>query len=499
MESMGGHAPDTDKLADELRQLMSLRSRSSVRDRACPEFDRLLQDQDRDSRDRRYLARARLIDAAATAIHDPAHSNAARSLLGSGDGRWRTVAQRGAEAAAQFGCGWDAYRRRRTNSTSQLDDTLQALATKLILVAGGVDGTVRPGAGVGQPSAPNQTPEPSPGPRGGERPTSEVREVVIARVATPVGEQAVVGGPIRVARRRWQPRVAALAALAVVLSAAWFANRPQDSSDTTEEGSSACDILDQQVGALPDGADESLQLWSDRFRAFARTLPPASVQCAGVMEQRHGLIIQPVASPGPMGIGALVAADHPTARIVRLDYLEYFTYRTNLDRYGVEMVGTPVRRADLDDTTVVMLTRGAIVGEAPPVSFLVMGAVWREWNRRGGLDGEMGRPISAMRDEKGERIQDFEHGRLVMDLSDPERVEWRPMPNGASALPLDLADTLVEAEDGTAWYVGKDLVRHWVPTSNDFNCTLSLGRFRHRSVPAQAIATLRSGEPYRCR
>src|SRR5690606_17691386 len=154
-----------------------------------------------------------------------------------------------------------------------------------------------------------------------------------------------------------------------------------------------------------------------------------SVACAGLMERRDGLVIQPVASPTPRGIGAIVAADAPGSRLIHLDYLEYWSYRSLIDRYGVEMMGAPMGRQDRDGVTMVMLTRGAIVGLAPAVSYVIMGPSWREWMERGGIEGDMGIPISTMRDHQGKRIQDFENGRLEIDLTDPTRIEWVPIVN----------------------------------------------------------------------
>ena len=119
-------APDPRALVEELRQLLGLRSRQSLRDRTFPELFTLLADEDRATPDRRFAALTRLLDDAIAAIDDPAHRHAAAALVGSGPGRWRTVTQRGTDAASAFGCGWDAYRRKRASGTSQLDDTLDA-------------------------------------------------------------------------------------------------------------------------------------------------------------------------------------------------------------------------------------------------------------------------------------------------------------------------------------------------------------------------------------
>lgn len=486
---------DMAALADELRQLMALRSRSSVRDRACPELDGLLRADELRSRDTRYAALARLLDEAIDAIGDQSHRSAAAALLGSGEGRWRTVAQRGSEAAAAFGCGWDAYRRRRTSGTSQLDDTLTALAETLAVVAGR--------AGADLPAADVEA-----GPEPRSRPVAQTRPEISPVV---IGVEPAAGEPTEPAKRdgaqpapAWPstrsrvPRYALVTAGVALLAAFVGFQHLTAAADSEAADEGICSLLPGQVGDLPEGASAEMEVWSARFRAFARTLPTESTRCAGTMQWEHGLVIQPVAAPNPLGVGAIVAGDEPGSKLVYLNHLEYRSYRTHLDRYGVEMLGIPLNRADRDDATLVMLSRGALVGEAPPVSFVVMGAVWQRWMERGGLDSDMGLPISVVRDDGSERIQDFENGRLVIDLADPDQVRWEPFTNPAAALPEDIRGSLLQAEDGTSWYVDRDLVRHWVPTTSDYGCTSSLGTSQHIEVPAQAIATLTAGDPLRC-
>ena len=508
MEPDGG-TPNlrTEAIVDELRQLMALRSRSSVRDRACPELDRLLEPADLRSRDTRYVARANLLSDAIEHIHDQSHRTAAEALLGSGEGRWRTVAQRGSDAAAAFGCGWDAYRRRRTSGTSQLDDTLTALVEALVVAN---DRDVEPATTTTTKTTTNTAESPAAPPA--LDPTAETTPVTASRVSPVVigkgsgalpdpepegrGAEEVAEVPSAAAGRRlpaYAVITAGVALLAAVVGFRYVTAADDDSSDTI------CSVLPGKVGDLPQGADEAMKVWSARFRAFARTLPAEAVECAGTMQRKHGLVIQPVAEPNPLGVGAIVAGDQSESKLVYLDYLEYWSYRTHLDRYGVEMLGIPLRRADRDGSNLVMLSRGALVGEAPPVSFVVMGVVWKEWMDRGGLDSDMGLPISAMRDSGGERIQDFENGRLVIDLVDPDQVRWEPVDNAAAALPTEIRQSVLQAEDGTSWFVDQDLVRHWMPTTNDYGCTTGLGTPQHTSVPAQAIVTLAVGEPLRCR
>ena len=69
-------APDPRALVEELRQLLGLRSRQSLRDRTFPELFTLLADEDRATPDRRFAALTRLLDDAIAAIDDPAHRHA---------------------------------------------------------------------------------------------------------------------------------------------------------------------------------------------------------------------------------------------------------------------------------------------------------------------------------------------------------------------------------------------------------------------------------------
>ena len=102
-DNLDGDGLDGDGLVDDLRQLITLRTRTSVRDRPFPVLVGLLDPEDRHAPDRRFKALSDLIDTGIDRIDDPAHRRAAAALLGGGDGRWRTVAARGSEAAREFG------------------------------------------------------------------------------------------------------------------------------------------------------------------------------------------------------------------------------------------------------------------------------------------------------------------------------------------------------------------------------------------------------------
>ena len=93
-------------LAADLRTLVGLRSRTSVRDRHLPALLSHLKPEDARDPDRRLGALLQLIDDSIAEMDDPVHRQAAQALLGSGDQRWDSLKVRGNQAAAMFGCGW---------------------------------------------------------------------------------------------------------------------------------------------------------------------------------------------------------------------------------------------------------------------------------------------------------------------------------------------------------------------------------------------------------
>jgi hypothetical protein len=494
-------APDPRALVEELRQLLGLRSRQSLRDRTFPELFTLLADEDRATPDRRFAALTRLLDDAIAAIDDPAHRHAAAALVGSGPGRWRTVTQRGTDAASAFGCGWDAYRRKRASGTSQLDDTLDALGAAL-------------SRGRADPSSPAPIQEPG-------HPAPPVATVVIGpAVSDGPGIEVDAVNPAE--RHRHGSRrdviTIGLVILAVVAGAAvaWLVSRPDpttsasgprhaeaagDGDDEADDDQPAsCIRLTNRVGDVGPAADDELRRWAPVFRAAAPDLPAGVDTCAGVLTHEMDLVLQPVSDGTPQGIGALVAVDGEPPGTVFLHHSEYWTYRTYVLAFGTG-IGPPLARADrADGTWLVKLGQGAIVGGPKEPARLVFGVVFATWTDRDGVDGEMGLPVSQLRDVPGTgKVQDFQHGRVTIDYLDPTRVTWEPVANPAGLLPLDSQDRVLVADDGSSWWVDQDGIRHWIPTQNDFGCAGALGGTPEAEVPIIAIATLEIGEPFRCR
>ena len=261
-------------------------------------------------------------------------------------------------------------------------------------------------------------------------------------------------------------------------------------------------MLTEKPGDLPAAADTELRQWAPIFSASAAALPASEVTCAGPISRYNGFIQQQVSPGSGQGIGALIASTDGGNHVVFLRHHEYWAWRNAFERYGIDVVGSPLRRADRSDRTqVVELTHGTIVSEGVgQPSFAVLGRVWEEWTRLGGLEGDIGRPLTVVADVSTQgRVQEFIGGTVTIDFVDGE-ISWTNDRNRADELPADYLGSVLISSDKTAWLIDAAGTRHWVPTDNDFVCaTGDASSNRHDNVPAAAIATLRLGAPFRCR
>ena len=494
-------------MADDLRQLMALRSRSSLRDRHFANLFTLLDPADLNGRDRRYAALTTLVDDGISAMTDQAHRESARALLGSGPGRWRTVSQRGAEAAAVFDCGWDAYRRRRTNGTSQLDDTLDALAEAL--TAGWAETSAVPGA-TSTVSAEPQRDKEMPRAKVATGPSividDDPTDLAVGAFPHPARPSQPARPFLDVIQRRVILVTAVGALVLAIATTALILNLQSESAPAAQaiepNRNVACDVLTDKPGDLPASADAELRQWAPIFSALAATLPDSEITCAGPISRYSGFIQQQVSPGTGQGIGALIASTEGVRHAVYLRHHEYWAWRNSFERYGIDVVGAPLRRADLaDGTQVVELTHGTIASEGiGQPSFAVIGHVWEEWTRLGGLEGDVGRPLTVVTDVPAQgRVQEFIGGKVTIGFVDGE-LSWTHDPSSAEELPSDYLGSVLISSDKTAWLIDATGTRHWLPTDNDFACaTGDTSSNRHDNVPAAAIATFKLGAPFRCR
>lgn len=464
-----------DRVADELRAVAGLRSRNAIRDRSFPTLVELLPPDARDDPEARYAALQQLIEAGLEAMPDGDHRRAATSLLSYGSGRWRPLTKRGSEAAAAFGLGWDAYRRRRDSTGSSLVmETLTELAG--VIVAADV-------------------PEAAPPPPG-EVPVASVHltTVPVAHVV------ATLPPPTRRSARLVGGAVAVVVVVAAAAFALWGPRSHEPAADPVN-----CGNLTYQPGDHVEGANEQIVRLADEFATMGADLPDGGGACAGVMSQRDGVVYQEV-SPGIAGgVSAIVAAEDGSGEVVVLDHLEFVRFRSEAwdSTAPGGGIGIPVARSDRSDgPRVVDFTNGVIVQERADLpAVAVSGERWVRWLDAGGFDGRLGAPVSDVYDLPGaNRVQEFSGGRIEVGYRTGDIVVADHAPEDL-ALPADhVGALLVSRGIGTSWYVDRAGARHWVPTSNDFGCVKEYHNAAElNDVPHAAIARLPAGEPFRCR
>lgn len=474
-----------DQLAEELRTIAGLRSRNAIRDRTFPLLVELLPDDSRADPELRYAALQQLVEAGLEDMPGGDHRQAATALLAYGSGRWRPLTKRGSEAAAAFGLGWDAYRRRRESTGSSLVmETLTELASVLL--------------GATEPS-----PATSPSTTSS---AAAVAPVHLTPVAQPIpsvpASSSSTGEP-------GPPRTALLAAIVVmavvaIAIGAFLSLRGNSAGEAAAEPVN-CGNLTSVAGDHAEGASNQITRWAEAFASAAKDLRDGEAECAGVMSQRDGVVYQEL-SPGINGgVSALIVSDDGSGKVVTFDHLEFFRYRAEAWDPDVPApgIGTPVRRADRNGgPRVVELTNGVLVQEAPEVpAIAVVGDLWKSWLDEGGFDGSLGIPVSNVYDLPGTgRVQEFTDGNLQVDYRSGAISVTYPDPVDLE-LPDDYTGAiLVSRSTNTAWFVDDDGVRHWLPTGDDFRCV----KLHHNAVVITdvshvAISRLSAGEPSRCR
>lgn len=486
-------AHPTDPLASDLRTLAGLRSRTAVRDRTLPALDELLPDDARHDPDGRFAARTTLVDAAVEAVHDHAHREAARCLLASGGQRWRPLKARGGDAGALFGCGWDAYRRRRTSGPSLLDETVAAVAEALRSF---------PGLVADQATDAGPT-------------VDDLPRVVITPPSHPieVPPTATDRRPSRVPALAGAFAVAAIAVAGVVT----FAQRGSGTSTeprtpTATIATPTCGALDYAIGDLPADADPTLTAWGPRFRDHADADPSVPRRCAAPIVRSGPNVIQLVNDGDSYTSGALLGHETPDGEIVvvTLSRAEAATYNAPTDEDGPGQgrprhvgLGELVGRDDAaDGTQVVRFGDGALVRdrvESP--SFPVTGR-WHElWLEQGGLDGPLGRPVTwrGLDEAEGLVQQHFTGGVIAASTADADPSVVVTTEDPALRLPDGHRNAiLVEEPFGTSWYVDPNGVRHWIHAPVHFRCAEQMNIPIHDRVPPAAVAALEPGESYRC-
>lgn len=458
--------PSLDRLTGDLRTLVGLRSRTSVRDRPLPELDRHVTDVDLLDRDGRYLARQRLVDEAIAAMSDTAHRQAAEELLSIGPLRWQPLTRRGAAAAAAFGLGWDGYRRRRaTTGTSLLDETVAELATTIVsLTAPGSDRYESAHeASDGDPSPPADS-----HPRVSDRSTARRRRIIAAAVA-----------------------------VAIVLAAGSLIAARNGGTRSLRTGSrQQCGTLVEEIGSGSDAP--SLAPWREPFRAAALHHGADNFRCAALMKVRQidatgeSFVYQEVSTGATDPISALVGSSTEPGEVIWFDPVEWGVALDGGTDNPARTLGAPVERIDTGspDRRAIRFTNGLIHRESSDgPGITVLGAFYEHWLDSGGFDGDLGAPLGSAVElgiDAG-RQQAFTGGLLQRGYDLDAELTIVPYDDETRSLG-DASESIVTAEDGVSWWIDDQGERHWIRTTCAYH-RLQSNRAR-AVVKRSAIAVL---------
>lgn len=507
-------ADDLEKLRDvavELRTLLGLRTRTSARDRPLPALTSLLAPSAQHDPDSRFAALTTLVEDGIEAMPEADHAAAAASLLGAGPGRWRPLSARGAEAALPFGCGWDAFRRRRRSTgTSLLEETVELLARAIVNLS---ESTGSSSLSAELPVA-ERSEEADQTPTVVIGPVTESDQADVAAGAAPSNGQhgSVDNDP----RSRWtRPNLTALAAAAgatVVIFAGLAVLVGSLLSDRERPAAAACGSLNHEVGAIPAGADAGLIAWANAFETFVDSegltdLMPCATQ---ISPWEHGAI-QRVSDGDPSYISALVGSEVQGERVVvHLSWSELQAFGRTTDPNGPaggsqlgETLGSVIGRdTGTGGERVVEFTDGLLVTEPTDAPTHAIAGAWVDiWNESGGVAGGLGLPLTDRRIDRttGELSQQFERGAITT-AADGQIQVAADQDHYAQALPDDPRNQVLVGEPGGFWwYVDGDGRRHFAATAADRTCLeRRMGLPVRRNLPVAAIASLPAGEKFLC-
>lgn len=296
-----------------------------------------------------------------------------------------------------------------------------------------------------------------------------------------------------------------------------------EAPEPDEEGCPNLDLY--PIGGFASGAPDAFAALSPRFRdlAPAEWANPTLV-CGYPLESWRDLVVQRLVTGGEPD-GALITAADGSSIVLRVDEIEWATYRF---RYGggpdgPNLVGHPVGRLQWGTVEVIRTTNGGLVFAHPgSMGVPVLGGAWDRWMADGGVDGPMGLPLGRPESATGPigadvwvdglpatgARQDFTHGWLFLPgvMTDVEaaaqpadRYQWHdlselgPFPEE----PVDYRGQIMQIS-GISFYVDATGVRHWIATTSDWSCARwDLGATEYR-VRSFELAAYPLGDVFVC-
>lgn len=251
------------------------------------------------------------------------------------------------------------------------------------------------------------------------------------------------------------------------------------------------------IGGYEDAASSAYAHLHTIFRSLAPSIRVGNdLVCGHPLESWRDLTIQRLMAGGKSA-GVIITAADGTSVAMHITDTEWNTYRFryNGDAIGVNLVGYPVGRIQLNGVDIIRTTAGGLVfGQPGGLGLPVLGGQWDFWIAAGGPAGSMGLPMGVPESAAGPTgatswapgmastgaRQTFQHGwtflaGVISDvdaLSQPaDRYRWFPW----SELPVDPKPAVdyrghIMKLGPTTWYVDKDGIRHWIPSASAWMC-----------------------------
>lgn len=424
----------------------------------------------------------RLINKAIAGLPSGA-SEAAEILLADTEQRWRqNLKSRMAAAAPLVGVrSYHTFRdRKRPGGRSRFDELLLAVAVAL-------SDTTMPGpsevqmatvtrSGTDRPQT-DEVPD-TEGDRShetGEKPSSALRSLrlLVALLSVAAVVVWLTGGQIRKAPASGEPAPIGL----------------------TIEG---CDIplgASTEPQAAPEDLVELLRVsYQDAGGAIGAGCP------IHMSEHWQDLWLQHLDGGDNRPPGFLVAHP-PSDSSIWIEWSAAEAYRQDARGQVQTIDGYPIESATEDGHHTVELSSGGMLfsQRAGGPAFWIPARAVSAWQARGGAAGELGMPMTKVHYADGRLHQDYEHG--YMD-ADPEGSVTVVVTGSAEVSAYlggrDVTDKIIRSNDGTAWWIGDDGIRRWIPDGGVWSCVGGDDALADGKMPGWVIASFPVGEPKSC-
>lgn len=159
-------------------------------------------------------------------------------------------------------------------------------------------------------------------------------------------------------------------------------------------------------------------------------------------------------------------------------------------------------------TSIELSNGGLIVGERDDSqAFWMPTPVRALWEEHGGVDGDLGLPMTNPFVVADGMRQDFVGGHLELPAEiavplggvAPDQLVVVLEPDPATSLPkVDLREGILRQPTGSAWWLDQRGVRHWIPDGTTWDCLGGGDAIAANELAGAALATFPLGEPATC-